>query len=750
MAVKEKKPPASDQTYKIIGSRPIRPDGVDKVTGKAIYAADVRVANRLYGAMVRSPHAHARIISIDTSKAEAIDGVKSVVTAADLPNVEDGLLWSSWKILARNKVLYDGHAIAAVAATSLAIAQEAADQIQIEYEVLPPVLDVLDAMADDPIIVLEDLRTTEMGAKLEGRTNVASHLQHSRGDINAGFAAADEVIEREFRTSTVHQGYIEPHSTVVLYNGDDHLTIWCSTQSAFGVRNQVAGLLDIPVSSVTVIPTEIGGGFGGKLDPYLEPVAALLSKKAGSRPVQMTMSRTEVLRGTGPTSGTYIRVKMGATKDGNLTAAEVYMAYEAGAFPGSPVGAGAVTILAPYLLDNLLINGYDVIVNKPKAAAYRAPGATVAAYAAESVVDELAEKLGVDPLDFRQQNATQEGDRRADGPVFARIGNKETLTAAAEHPHYTAPLEGRNRGRGVANGYWQNWGGKSSVSASINDDGSVNLVEGSTDIGGSRASIAMQLAETMDIPYESVRPQVVDTDSVGYNDSTGGSRVTFATGWAAYEVGLKLIDELTRRAATLLEKDPDDVIYEDGFFASNGNRVSFNELAGRLDETGSPVVASASVHPQGFGGAFGTHIVDVEVDTETGKVEILRYTAVQDVGKAIHPSYVEGQMHGGAAQGVGWALNEEYVYDDDGRLLNASFLDYRTPTALDLPMLDTVLVEVANPGHPYGVRGVGEVPIVPPVAAIANAIYDAIGIRMRSLPMSPGKILKAIWDKEGN
>jgi CO/xanthine dehydrogenase Mo-binding subunit len=424
-----------------------------------------------------------------------------------------------------------------------------------------------------------------------------------------------------------------------------------------------------------------------------------------------------------------------------ITAAEAELIYEAGAYPGSPVGAGSGVIFAPYRLDNVQVDGYDVVVNRPKAAAYRAPGGTNAVFAAETVVDELAEKLGLDPIDFRLRNAVREGDRRVDGPEYKRIGFVETLEAARNHPHYTAPLTGNHRGRGIAAGFWFNWGGKSSATATVNADGTVNLIEGSTDIGGSRASIAMQLAETLGIPYEDIRPQVVGTASVGYNDVTGGSRTTFCTGWAVYEVGKKLLAEMCQRAAEYWDAPVEAVSVANGVFAHNGDAMTFRELASKLDV---PVTATASVHPQSYGPGFGVHIVDVEVDVETGKVSILRYTAVQDVGKAIHPSYVEGQLQGGAAQGIGWALNEEYVYDDKGRLLNASLLDYRMPTALDLPMIDTVLVEVHNPGHPYGVRGVGEVPIVPPAATIANAIHRAIGVRMTELPMSPARIVAAL------
>src|SRR5262249_14686305 len=371
-----------------------------------------------------------------------------------------------------------------------------------------------------------------------------------------------------------------------------------------------------------------------------------------------------------------------------------------------------------------------------------------AAFAVETVVDEICEKLGVDPLDFRIRNGAREGTRRADGPVYPRIGMIETVEAAKRHPHYTAPLSGPNRGRGVASGFWFNLGLKSSATASVNADGTVSLVEGSTDIGGTRTSIAMQLAEALGIRAEDVRPVVGDTDGVGYTDVTGGSRVTFATGWAAYEAAQDIKRQLIARAAQLWNVPAESVSYVDGVLSSSDKRMTFQELAAKLHWTGGTIVGPASVDPPGVGGGYATHLVDVEVDPDTGKVTILRYTAVQDVGRAVHPSYVEGQMQGGAVQGIGWALNEEYLYNERGEMTNASYLDYRMPTCLDLPMIDTVMVEVANPGHPYGVRGVGEVPIVPPPAALANAIYRAVGVRMRQLPMSPGRIVKEMLAKK--
>ncbi len=742
--------------YKVIGTRPIRHDGVDKVTGRAIYGADFQITGLLHSRVLRSPHAHARIVSIDTSRAEAQPGVKGVVTAQDLPAAEDkmadlgegpvNLKYLCDNILASDKVLYKGHAIAAVAATNPHIAEEACELIDVEYEVLPPVLEVREAMEPDAPILHESLRTSSLGETGDKPSNVASHLQFKKGDIEKGFDEADIVIEREFVTGTVHQGYIEPHNATALYNPDGHLTVWCSTQGAFTVREQLAEILQYPISKIKVVPLEIGGGFGGKINVYVKPVAALLAKKTG-KPVKVLMNRADVFEGTGPTPASYITVKMGATKDGKITAAQTSLVFEAGAYPGSPVGAGAMCIFAPYNIENVLIDGYDVVVNKPKTAPYRAPGATNAAFGSETVLDELAEKLNIDPLEIRLSNGAKEGDRRADGPVFPRIGFIETIEAAKTHPHYAAPNGKKYHGRGVASGFWFNIGLESSVTINVNPDGTVNLVEGSTDIGGTRASIAMQAAEVLGISAESVNPTVVDTNSIGYTAVTGGSRTTYATGYAAYEAAQDVVQQMIARAAKLWDVDEANVQFSDGEFSSiNGKeeQISFRDLSARLGETGGPVIGRATMNPAGAGGAFATHVVDVAVDVETGKVEILRYTATQDAGKAIHPSYVEGQIQGGVVQGIGWALNEEYIYNAEGTMTNASFLDYRMPTCLDLPMIDAVIVEVPNPGHPYGVRGVGEVPIVPPPAAIANAIYNAVGIRMTELPMSPDRLLKAM------
>ena len=733
----------SNKEFKVVGQRPVRHDGYDKVTGKARYGADVSLPGMLHGAVLRSPHGHARIISIDTSRAEADPEVRAVITSEDFPEPSAKKRDDCSNVMARGKVLYKGHAVAAVAATSRHAAELALSLIDVKYEKLQAVTEVREAMKDGAPQLHE-----------EYKNNITSHDQSVLGDIEAGFAQADVIVEREFTTQMVHQGYIEPHSATASWDGHGKVTVWCSSQGHFQIGESTAELLGVPSSSVKVIPMEIGGGFGGKTRVYLEPLAALLSGKTGV-PVKLTMSRAEVMEATGPTSGGYMKVKMGATNDGKLTAAFADLRFEAGAFKGSPVGAAAQCVFGPYDVENLHIDAYDVVDNRPQTGAYRAPGAPNASFASESVVDELAEKLSVDPLEFRILNASHEGTRRSTGLINPVIGCVETTEAAKAHDHYASPIKPSNGGlvgRGVASGFWMNGGGAASATANVNYDGTVSLTIGSMDIGGLRPAAAQQFAEVLGIPAEDVHPQVGDTESIGYTSMTGGSGAAFKTGWACYEAGQDVKRQMVSRAALLWETDDEDIELVDGVYQHRSDpelSISFNDLAAELSGTGGPVVGRANLNPTSSGSAFATNIVDVEVDPDTGKVDILRYTAVQDAGKAIHPSYVEGQIQGGAVQGIGWALNEEYYVNDDGHMQNSSLLDYRMPTSLDLPMIDTVIVEVANPGHPYGVRGAGEVSLVPPLAAIANAIYDATGVRMRDLPINPAALRKAIIEKNG-
>ena len=748
---------------KVVGTRPIRPDGADKVTGRAQFGADLTMPGQLVGKILRSPHAHARIVSIDAKKARALPGVKAVVTGADFPNLADefheggeaasNLRDLAMNVMARDKALYDGHTVAAVAAISTAVADEALALIKVVYEVLPHVIEVEAAMASDAPVLHPTMFTEGLDERPALPSNIAKRNRIARGDLDAGFAAADVVIEGRYVTQAVHQGYIEPHACVASWAADGQCNVWSSSQGQFMVRTYCAKVLGLEISNIRVTPAEIGGGFGGKTTVYLEPLALALSRESG-HPVKMVMSRGDVFRATGPTSGSVMYVKLGAKKDGTLTAADVELKYQAGAFAGSPVGAGSMTALACYDIANFVITGWDVVSNCPKVAAYRAPGAPIAAFAVESAMDDLARKLDIDPIALREQNGVKNGVKASYGPTFANIGYLETLAAIKTCPQYSMPL-GPNQGRGVAAGFWFNVGGESTAAVHINEDGSAVVVTGNPDIGGSRASMAMMAAEVLGVPVEQVRPMVADTASIGFSMLTGGSRTTFATGMAVVQAAEKVVAELRRRAAVIWDVAVDQVVWADGVAVcrdpakATGKTLTLEGLAGQSGRTGGPISAQVSLNAQGAGPGFGVHVCDVEIDPETGHVTVLRYTAAQDVGKAIHPSYVEGQIQGGVAQGVGWALNEEYIFDREGRMENAGFLDYRVPVASDLPMIDAILVEVANPRHPFGAKGVGEVPIVPPLAAVANAVRSAIGVRMTELPLSPPKIRAALDAKAG-
>ena len=748
----------NSQQFNWIGKRPIRPDGVEKVTGAALYGADLNLPGMLVGKVLRSPHAHARILGIDISKAEALAGVKAVITSADIldqpdsyagpARVQQNMHHITRNVMAREKALYEGHAVAAVAATSTAIAMEAMKLIQVDYEVLPHVTGVAAAMKPGAPLLHEDQITMGMEPAPTEPSNIAKYAEFEVGDLAAGFAEADEVVEMDFATEAVHQGYIEPHAAVARCNQDGQAELWTCTQGHFVARAVVCKLLGMKQADLKVIPSELGGAFGGKTVVYLEPLVVALSRKCGL-PVKIVMSRIEVFQASGPTSDSVMKVKIGAKKDGTITGAEATLWFGGGAFPGAPVIGAAMCAFSRYDLANVRAVAHDVVVNRGKAAAYRAPGSPIAAYGVESTLDVLGRKLGLDPLAFRLKNAARNGSKTIFGQTFNSIGYAETIEALMEHPHYKAPL-GPNQGRGVASGFWFNGGGDSSATLAINDDGTAVVATGSPDVGGSRASMAIMAAETLGIDYHQVRATVADTANVGYTHVTGGSRVTLASGLAVINSAKEVIAELCVRAARIWDVDPEGVIWEDGHAKPASSNVgdfeplSLAQIAAQKSATGGPIVGSAGVSATGVGPGVATQICDVEVDPETGFVKVVRFTAAQDAGRAIHPSYVEGQIQGGVVQGIGWALNEEYIYGEDGKMQNTGFLDYRMPLASDLPMIDAVVVEVPNPDHPFGVKGVGEANIVPVMAAVANAVEDATGVRLTSLPISPPKLLAAM------
>jgi CO/xanthine dehydrogenase Mo-binding subunit len=758
------------KNFKTVGTRPIRPDGLDKVTGRAKYGADLNIAGQVYGHIIRSPHAHAIIKSIDFSAALAMPGVVVTMTSDDLPDPGDGVIPGaeielklkdcSPVIMARGKVMFHGQSVAALAATSESLAAEAAKRVVVEYEVLPHVLDTDAAVAADAPLLHDDMFTQGVHPEPTTPSNLSADFEMSKGDPDAGFAAADMVVERTYYVPMCHQGYIEPHACVAWADENGRVEIWCTTQGPFMVRSMTSAITGIELGKIKVTASEIGGGFGGKTTVYGEPVAAVLARKCG-RPVKLVMSREEVFRATGPVSSARTRVKIGAKKDGTLTAIETDILMDSGAYSSSPILPSTMFAAACYRCENMRSHGREVLTNKPKVWAYRGPGAPQSIMAVECAVNELAEGLGIDPLDFRLLNAVEEGDVPIFGVPFQSIGLKKTLEEAKNHPHYQQALE-QNQGRGVAAAFWINAGMQSSATVHVAEDGSLNILTGSPDIGGSRASMAILAAEVLGIPVETIHPAVVDTDSVGYCDSTGGSRTTLATGGAVMKAAGMLMDECKQRAAALWSVDVKEVEWYDGKAVMHSGVgidelreslrsgmdaekvLTLAELAAQAGATGGPLTASASVHSHSAQPSFAVNICDAQVDRETGKVDILRFTCVQDAGKAVHPAYVEGQMQGGAVQGIGWALNEEYLFDEQGVLENAGFLDYRIPVASDLPMIDTVIVEVPNPLHPYGIRGVGEVPICPPMPAVATAVNRAAGTQLYDLPLSPPKLLAAI------
>ena len=739
------------QKFKVVGTRPLRPDGIDKVTGRARYGADAFAPGQLVGRVLRSPHAHARIKKIDTSKAEKLPGVKAVITSADLPdltNGDSGMYDVLVNCMARETALYDGHAVAAVAATDATTARKALKLIKVDYEILPHVTDVDEAVKPTAPVLHANMFTEGVDPKPKKASNIAKRSEFGHGDVEQGFREADVIVERSFKTEQTHQGYIEPHACLANLGPDGQGEMWVCTQGHFVYRNHCAQLLGMDAAKLRVTASEIGGGFGGKTHVWAEPVALALSRKA-NRPVKLVMTRDEVFKASGPTSSTSIDVKIGAKKDGTITAAQATLRYQGGPFLGMWAELGAMTSYACYDLKNVKTVGYEVVVNRPKVAAYRAPSAPMAAFAVESVVDELAHKIGMDAVEFRIKNAAKEGTKSSYGPTYGPIGIGPTLETAKNHPHMRAPL-GKNQGRGMACGFWFNFGGQTCTSLNVNPDGSVTVAVGTIDVGGSRASMALIAAEELGVAYENVRCVIADTSSLGHNDMSDGSRVTFSSGMNTVIAARNAKKVLCQRAAKMWDIPEDAVTWEDGYAkpaganAGNFPPLSLKEIAAAAANTGGPVAGHNEFVADGAGVSFATHICDVELDPETGATKIIRYTVIQDAGKAIHPAYVEGQYQGGAAQGIGWALNEEYVYGKDGRLQNAGFLDYRIPVCSDLPMIDTVILEIPNPNHPYGVRGVGETSIVPPLAAIANAVSNAAGVRMTHIPMSPPRILKAL------
>ena len=753
-------------THAIIGQRVPKIEGTEKVTGKAQYGADQSRPNMLWARHLGSTHAHARIVSIDTAAARAYPGVHAVLTGDDLPGIIAAISGTDptpeeWdipsrgkRILAWKKVVFHNEPVAVVAAITPTAAEEALALITVEYEALPVVLDPEVSMKPGATLLHDGVFTETFNGKAQTPSNVAKVTEMAKGDVDDALAHAPVRVNASFRTAMVHQGYIEPQACLAEYAPDGRFSIWTSTQGSFGVRSGLAGFMKVPPRRVRVTASEVGGGFGAKGAMSLEPICAVLAFVTG-RPVKMQLSRSEVLRATRPAPDTSLHIELGAKRDGTLVAARAHYVWDVGAYPGGGSVGGINCGFGSYNVENFHYVGYDVLTNRPSTGAYRAPNGPQGAFGVESALDMLADELGMSPIALRLKNAVAEGDRNPSDVPYPRIGLIETLHAIESHPAWAQPKAlptrpGWLRGRGVGCGLWGGGVGTSTAHINVNEDGSAVVVTGAVDLAGTRTTMAQIAAEELQLPYDRIQVVQADTDVAPYSNPTGGSRITYSLGTAVFRAAVDARTQLRQRASSLLRCPPDEVEYRTGEFwaaADPSHRLTLAQVARGSSSAGEgPVVGTGEVTHLLRAPAFATQLVEVEVDPETGAVIVVNAVAAQDVGKAINPTAVEGQIQGAVVQGLGWALTEGYVYDADGRLRNPGLLDYRMPTALDAPNVECVLIEVPAIDGPYGVRGVGEVPIVPTLGAVANAVFDACGARVTSLPIAGEPILHAMID----
>lgn len=742
---------------KVVGKRIGRVDAGERVTGRAIYPADLTRPGMAVGALLRSPHAHARIVQIDTAGARALKGVLAVVTAADFPDVKPGTIFpfgetgsdawiSAVTVMARDKALWRGHPVAGVAAVDEHTAKAALDLIKVEYAPLPALMSIEAATAASADAIVPDHKSKGFDADFPAPRNAGSRTVIARGDAATGIREAAAVADVSVAVDTAHQGYLEPHACVAETDAGGVVTIWASTQGVFPTELQVAVLLGLPQSKIKVVPLEVGGAFGGKITVHVEPIAARLAQITG-RPVKIVTSREDVLQGgSGPASAARISIQVAADKHGKLTAIDGRYVLDTGGLPGTPTTLMMQASAAPYQCPNLSLQGWDIVTNKPRTEAYRGPGGIQAAFAMEQAIDELSIKLGIDPLELRRRNSATTGSTMPIGTPFPSIPFPELIERIAEHSCWRDPVPPGSlpRGRGVALGYWRGTSMTSAAHVTISGDGRPMVTMGAVDITGTRTAMAQVAAEEFGLAIDDVYVAMGDSKSTGYSDVSAGSRVGRTMTAAVSEACRDALGQLRRRAAEKLQCKPDDVTYASAVFrSSDGGSISIETLM-RATLTEGAIIGRGVSTKLPLGVEVGGHVCDVEVDPETGQVTILRYTAFQDVGRALNPPAVEGQIQGSVGQGAGWALTEHFDYAPDGRLRNASLLDYRIPTALDLPKIDVVILETPVPGVPYGVRGVAEMPIVPVAAAIGNAVRRAIGVRMTEMPMTPERVLKAI------
>jgi CO/xanthine dehydrogenase Mo-binding subunit len=752
-----------------------RPDSPEKVTGQTQYVADIAPRGLLHAKLLRSPHAHARIVRIDTSRARALPGVRAVLTAADIPELKRQAPTRAHAVLAIDRTVFVGQPVAAVAADELAIAEEALDLIDVEYEVLPVAVDPLRSMQPGAPPVADagtEADTSEALAhsavalsssetKPAKAVNISQQARVRRGDVAKGFAESDLVLENTYRVPMVHQGYLEPHAVLAQWDTTGLLTLWASTQGSFNTRSEVADVLGIPENQIRVIPVECGGGFGGKIRALCEPITALLARVT-NRPVRYVMTRREELEAGMPAPQVIIKLKTGVKRDGTLMALEAETILDTGAFSGTVLAVSAVFLGSMYTWPAFDIRGYEVLTHKPSVAAYRAPAAPQTIFAIESQMERIARTLGLDPLEFRMRHLIQEGDPMVNGQPWQSNGAREVLRRLGEHPLWQGRAAwvaeggaGRTRrGVGLAIGGWLGGLQPTGATVRLNPDGSLSVLTGQVDIAGTNIALAQIAASAFGVDIDRVRITTGDTDSAPVTGLSAGSKTVYTVGAAVLQAAEDARRQALEIAAKELEASMHDLEIVDGRVAVRGmpdRAITLAQIGkkGNLYMSKTPPVLGVSrpafsQQAPGFAG----QLARIEVDLDTGELTVHDFVVVQDVGRAINPLGVEGQMQGGAVQSLGMALTEGLAFDENGRLTNPSLLDYRKLTAADLPDIETVIVEVPSPSGPFGARGVGEPPIIPAPAALANAIDDATGVRITELPLTPERIALGVAARE--
>jgi CO/xanthine dehydrogenase Mo-binding subunit len=747
-----------------------RPDGPDKVTGQVQYVADLSPRGLLHAKLLRSPHAHAKIVRIDVSKAKALPGVRAVLTAADIPQLKKKAPTRAHAVLAIDRVVFAGQPVAAVAADEPAIAEEALDLIDVQYEVLPVAADPLESMKPGAPPVAElgtEADTSEAqahgsvaGVSTEAKpskaVNISQQARLQRGDVAKAFAESDVVIENTYRVPMVHQGYMEPHAVLAQWDSSGNLTLWASTQGSFNTRSEVADVLELPENRIKVIPMECGGGFGGKIRALCEPITAVLAK-ATNRPVRYVMTRKEELEAGMPAPQVIIKMKTGAKRDGTLMAIEAEAILESGAYSGAVLAVAGVFLASLYLFQNFDVKGFEVLTHKPSIAAYRAPVAPQTIFAIDSQMEQMAKKLGVDPVEFRLRHVQHEGDKMANNQPWLSNGAAEVLTRLAEHPIWKRRAEwkasakdGKLRGTGISLGGWLGGLQPTGATVRLNPDGTLQVMTGQVDIAGTNIALAQIAATAYGVDIDKVKITTGDTDVAPVTGLSAGSKTTYTVGVAVIQAAEIARKQTLEIAAKELEASVHDLEIEDGKVTVRGvpdkgiTLASIGKKGNLYMSKVEPVIGASHPAFSVQAPAFCAQLARIEVDPDTGEVTLHNFVVAQDVGKAINPAQIEGQMQGGAVQSLGMALTEALMYDDKARLTNPSLLDYRKLTSADLPNIETIIVEKPAPHGPFGARGVGEPPIVPAPAAIANAIEDATGVRLTHLPLSPERIALAI------